>query len=535
MTKKCLALILACSLLLLSACASPSSAPVASGGTAPPAPTADTAAERPAESENPFKDPYELTYYMTAVKSSDQNEVVEAAINQIIGPKFNASIKFIMITSGDWDTKALVPLRAGEKIDIIFTSVSRGFMTQVASDVFMKLNDPDGPYGDLLAQYAPKTVEDLGVFISNNKVDGWNYTVPTQKELCVPGGLIWNEDYVDKYGIDIQTTDSYEEIEPYLAKFKEENPGKYPLLVTAGWSFISPFIQNFLDNMDPISMFIGEEGATDGEPVLIWEQEQTRKHAEQMGKWFKAGYVNPDAQLKSYSTNDEMYAGNFLLTFDQVLKGGQVKAKELMSSSGNLDLRLIEQQTSASIIVTSHLGGSMLAIPVSSKDPVRAMLYIDEMHQNRELINLMAWGVEGLHYDLDDQGRAVQRKLNGWSDSHGGKWTIGNQFMQYVSNQEDLDKYAQMQKLTDEAWNHESLGFRFKQTDYANEYSATYNVTDAMLRGVMSGVNSEGLEAMIQGYKDAGVYDVIYPAVKEAYATWKAGQMANTPRFPATK
>ncbi|MDR2514268.1 MAG: DUF3502 domain-containing protein [Christensenellaceae bacterium] len=535
MMKKCLALVLACALLLLSACASPSTTSPEQP-TAPPAATSSVGGtEKPAETENPFKDPYNLVYYLYSVKSSDQNEVVAKAINELIGPKFNATVEFTMITGADWDTKALVPLRAGEKIDIIFTSVSRGFMTTVANNVFLKLNDPDGPYGDLLAQYAPKTVEDLGVFISNNKVDGWNYTVPTQKELCVPGGLIWNADYVDKYGIDVATVDTYDEIAPYLAKFKEEKPGNYPLLVTTGWSFISPFIQNFLDNMEPISMFIGEEGATNGEPALVWEQEQTHNHVAQMGKWFEMGYINPDAQLKSYSTNDEMYAGNFLVTFDQVLKGGQVKAKELMSSSGNPDLRLVEQQTSASIIVTSHLGGSMLAIPVSSKDPVRAMLYINEMHQNPELINLMAWGIEGTHYDLDDQGRAVQRKLNGWSDSHGGKWTIGNQFMQYVSNQEDLDKYEQMQALTDAAWNHESLGFRFKQNEYANEYSATYNVTDSMLRGVMSGVNAAGMQEMIDGYKAAGVYDVIYPAVKEKYAAWKAEQMAQNPNFPTTK
>jgi putative aldouronate transport system substrate-binding protein len=468
---------------------------------------------------------------MYSIKASDQDAVVEEAINKIIQPKFNATINFIMVAGSDWDTKALVPLRAGEKIDIFWTPEWMFYMANIANGSLMKLNDESGPYGSLIAPY-PQTISDLGAFIPGNMVDGNVYAISIKKELCVPGGLMWNQEYVDKYGIDIATVDTYEEIEPYLVKYKEENPQYYPWLTSGGWSFASPFIQGYLNNMNSISMFIGEPGATDGEPVIVWEQDAYKKNVEWMGKWFEAGYIHPDAQLKTFSTSDLMYAGQFLVS-DMVLKGGQVKAKELMSSSGNTELKLIEQQTSASVIVTTHLGGAMLGIPVSSKDPERAMMYLNEMYQNDEIINLMAWGVEGVHYTLDDQGRAVQKDMNGWSDSHGGKWTIGNQFKQYVSSQEDPEKYQQMQALTDEAWMHESVGFRFKQDDYANEYTAAYSVQDSQERPVNTGVNAKGLEAMIQGYKDAGVKDVVLPAVEEAYAKWKADQMAKNPNFPA--
>jgi putative aldouronate transport system substrate-binding protein len=529
MFKKTLALLLALALLALTACASPSSVPSAKPESSAPAATA-AQTEGPAETAAELA-PYEITYYMWSLKASDQVEIVEAAINELIGPKFNATIDFTMITSGDWDSKAMVPLRAGEKIDIFYTPEWLNFMTNIANGSLLKLNDEGGPYGSLIEPY-PQTVADEGAFITANLIDGELYTLSTIKELCVPGGLIWNQEYVEKYGIDIASVDTYEKMDPYLAMYKEDNPGSYPVLATTGWSFISPFIQGFLNNMDPISIRIGEKGAVNGEPELVWESAEAREHVKWMGEWASKGYVNPDAQLKTYSMTDSLNAGQFLVYYNQ-LKGGQVKAKEIMSSSGNPDLRLIEQQTSASVIVTTHLGGSMYGIPVTSKDPQRAMMFLNEMFQNTELVNLMAWGIEGVHYDLDDQGRAVQRPMNGWSDSHGGKWTIGNQFKQYVSNQEDANKYQQMQALTDEAWNHESLGFRFKQDDYANEYSATYNVTDSMLRGVMSGVNAAGMEEMIVGYKAAGVYDVIFPAVQEAYAKWKEEQKAANPNYPA--
>ncbi|MDR3119984.1 MAG: ABC transporter substrate-binding protein [Clostridiales bacterium] len=465
--------------------------------------------------------PYEITYYMYCTIPSDQHTVIEQALNEIIQPKFNATIKFTMITGAEWDTKALVPLRAGEKIDIFWTPEWMHYMSNINNGSLLKLNDPSAPHGDLLATYAPQTVIDLGAFIPANQVGGFNYAVPTNKELCVPGGLIWNKDYVEKYNIDITAIDDYEEIEPYLKQFKDENPGYYPLLATTGWSFKSPFIQGYLNNMDPIGLRIGEPNARDGVPEFIWEAPEVLTHVDWMTKWVAAGYVNPDSQLKTYNTIDELNAGKFLITFDQVLKGGQVKSHELEGQSGNPDLKLIEQQTSASVNVTTHAGGSMLGIPVSSRDPARAMMYIDSMHQDEKLLNIMAWGIDGTHYTLDDRGMVLPKAMNGWSDSHGGMWTLGNRFKQLLAASEDPEKYKQMAALTAEAWNHESLGFRFDQAGFESEYAAIYNVSDQLQKGILSGVNgNNGVPEIIAQYKAAGV-DKVLDAVKEAYAAWK--------------
>ena len=399
----------------------------------------DTAAVKPASELAP----YELIYYMYSTKASDQDKVVEEAINKIIGPKFNATVDFIMISGADWNEKAIVSLRAGEKIDIFWTPEWMQYMSNIQNGSLLKLNDPEAAYGDLLATYAPQTVIDLGDFIPANKVGGYNYAVPTNKELCVPGGLIWNETLVKKYDIDIASTDTPEELEKILEEFKgteEYANGMYPLLSTGGWSAFDVFIQGFMSDMEPISMYIGEPNATDGEPVLVWDAQEQKDRIQIMKKWYDAKYLHPDSYLKSFSDIDYLNAGNFLVSTNFVLKGGQVKAQELMGQSGNDELRLVEVQTSASVNVTTHAGGSMLGIPVTSKDPARAMMYINEMHQNPELLN-MAWGVEGTHYDLDANGMVIPKNMNGWSDSHGGMWTLGNQFKQLLAANEDPQKY----------------------------------------------------------------------------------------------
>ncbi len=531
MKKAILSLMLVLAMVcMLAACQSgtPSSQPAAQTSAATDTTksaeaAATTAAADPATSDYA---PYKLTYYMYSTKPSDQAKVVAEAIDKIIQPKFNATIEFIMVAGADWNEKAIVPLRAGEKIDIFWTPEWMQYMSNIQNGSLLKLDDPEGPYGDLINTYAPDTVTELGDFVPANRVGGYLYGVATHKELCVPGGLIWNQDLVEKYNIDINSIDTPEKLEVVLEEFKstdEYKGGMYPLLSSGNWSAFDAFIQGYMADMEPISMYIGEPNATDGEPILVWDSPEQKERVAIMKKWYDAKYLHPDSYLETFTNIDYLNAGNFFVSTDFVLKGGQVKAKELMGSSGNSNLRLVEVQTSASVNVTTHAGGSMLGIPITSEDPVRAMLYINEMHQNAELLNTMAWGVEGVHYTLNDKGMVLPKEMNGWSDSHGGMWTLGDQFKQLLSANEDPEKYNQMQALTNEAWAHESLGFRFDRTGFDGEYAAVYSIMKAYSRSLRCGVNTESYDKMLGELEAAGIQRV-YEAAKTQYAAWKAAK-----------
>lgn len=524
MNKKLISVLLMLSMLFMLAACQPAATTTGTTTTGGTTAGTTTGSETSGTTAAPNDlEPYKIIYYMYSTQPSNQDAAIEEAINAIITPKFNATVDFIMITGGDWEQKARVPLQSGEKIDIFWTPEWMGYMANINANLLLALDDAEGPAGDLINTYAAPTVEDLGAFVPANRVNGFLYAVPTNKELCVPGGLIWNQTYVEKYNIDITSIDTPEKLEPVLEQFKLDEPEIYPLLSAGGWSAFEEFIQGFLNNMEPITMFIGESGQAQ-EPVYLWEEDATRQRCLTMEKWYKAGYVDPDNYLTTFNNIDVLNAGDFLVSTDFVLKGGQVKANELMAQSGNPDLKLSEVQTSASVNVTTHAGGSMLGIPITSGDPARAMMYINEMHQNEELLNLMAWGVKGVHYDLNDTGFVIPKANNGWSDSHGGMWTLGNQFKQLISANENPEKYNQMAALTAEAWNHESLGFRFIQTSVESEYAAIKNVTDTYSRSMRCGVDvTANYDKMLQALKDAGVEKVM-DEVKKQYTEWKAAQ-----------
>lgn len=534
MSKKILSLLLVLAMVFVFAACQPttSTSPSDDAGTESPATESSEDGEEATEPTEPTTtgDAYEITYMMYSTTSSDQDAVVEAAINEYIQPLINATIDFIMIPVGDWKEKVLTPLQSGEKMDIIFTPEWVYYMDNISKGLLLALDDPEGPYGDLMNTYAPEAVENLGAFISANRVNGYLYGFATKKELCVPGGLMWNADYVEKYNIDITTVETLADMEQYLKMFVEDpdNAGVYPLLSTGGWSHESPFIQGFVSNVEPVVMRMGNPGE-EQVPESYWEAPETKAFCQTMEKFYQAGYLHPDSYLTSFSNMDYLNAGQFMVSTDYVLKGGQVKANELMAQSGNSELRLVEYQThkknssgNTNVNVTTHAGGSMLGIPVTSKNPVAAMQYINLMHMDTTVLNLMAWGVEGVHYNLTEDGYADPIDNNGWNNAHGGMWTIGDQFKQIISANEDPAKYEQMLALTAEAWNHCSLGFRFVPDAVASQITAMTTVSDSYSRSMRTGVGvTDNYDSFVQQLYDAGLQTVL-DAITEQYNAWKA-------------
>lgn len=540
MSKKILALLVVVLMVFALAACQPaaSTAPAAdtpSSSASTPAASTSTETEEPAEEpadepETPAGDAYQLIYYMYSTTASDQDKVVEEAINEYILPLINCTVDFVMVSGGDWDEKARVPLQAGEKIDIFWTPEWMHYMENISQGLLLPLDDPDGPYGDLLHTYAEETIENLGAFIPANVVNGHLYGIATKKELCVPYGLMWNADYVEKYGIDITTVETLADMEPYLQQFIEDpaNAGIYPLLTTGGVGCDSPFIQGFINNMEPISMRMGNPGE-EQQPESYWEAPEMKEICLLVEKYYKAGYIHPDSYLTTYSNIDYLNQGQFLVSTDFVLKGGQVKANELMGQSGNNNLHLVEYQVhknnssgNTNVNVTTHAGGSLLGIPITSGNPVGAMQYINLMHIDAKLLNMMAWGVEGVHYNLNENGMVVPVDNNGWSNAHGGMWTLGDQFKQLIAFNEDPLKYEQMLALTAEAWNHCSLGFRFDPANYSNEFAAIKTVTDSYSRSMRTGVRvTEDYDSFVQQLYDAGLQTVL-DAATEQYNAWKA-------------
>ena len=475
-------------------------------------------------------DAYTLDIYW--VGNGDNEAVragVEEAVNAYIEPLIGAKVSYHIIGWGDWNDKAINALQSGEKMDLIFTADWEGYGVEVSGGLLMPLDDLLEKYGQGIKETLPET------FLDGVKVNGVLYGIPTNKELCVPEGLIINKTAANAIGWDVQPDDptikTTADLEPWLEKYKAAYPEKYPYLMDgqAGRWADEPWCPDWAgmgSNSIAMKMAKQENGEFDETIYSIFATPEQEEHIRLMYKWGKAGYISPDAALTSFDYNGTFGRGDFL-AFSQPLKGNGIKANEMYAANHTTDFECVEITLQPKYVVTTHAGGSMFGIPVTCKNPEAAMKYLNLMHSDATLVNLMLFGAEGVNYTkVNDQ--QVELTDQNWYGVHGGAWTVGNTKLQYVLTSEDPQKNALLQSYADDAIATASLGFRFVKDNVADQIAAVDSVVSEMANPLMCGqVDPDdpalGIEALKTALTDAGM-DEIIAEVQTQYDAWKAAQ-----------
>ncbi len=476
------------------------------------------------------EEPYTLDIYW--VGNGDNEAVragVEAAVNAYIEPLIGANVSYHIIAWGDWNDKAINALQSGQKMDLIFTADWEGYGVEVAGGLLTPLDDLLEEYGQGIKETLPQT------FLDGVKVGGVLYGIPTNKELCVPEGVIINKTAAEEIGWDVTADDPsitcLADLEPWLQKYKELHPDKYPYLMDgqAGRWPDEPWCPDWAGmgtNSVAMKMAAGEDGTFDETVYSIFETPEQEEHIRLMYDWGQKGFIDPDAALTSFDYNGTFGRGDFL-AFAQPLKGNGIKAAEMYAANATAEFECVEITMQPKYVVTTHAGGSMFAIPVTSQNPEKAMQYLNLMHSDATLVNLMLFGAEGVNYTkVNDQ--QVELTDQNWYGVHGGAWTVGNTKLQYVLTSEDPEKNALLQSYADDAVATASLGFRFVKDNVADQIAAVDAVVSELAQPMMCGqVDPDdpdlGIEALKAALNEAGMPDII-AEVEAQYAEWKAAQ-----------
>jgi len=503
-------------------------------GCAPVAPASEPAAADSsagaASTEGSTTDVVTLDYYWIGNGDTDQRALVEKAVNDYVGPLLGVNVVFHIVGWGDWATKAVTGIQAGEKMDIFFTADWLNYMQLASQGLFLPLNDDNGENGNLLETYGPDILQGLNpAFVTGTQIDGVNYAVPTNKELTVPEGFVYNVALANEIGFtedDAAAIKTLTDLEPWLEKAKAARPDEYPFL-TDGRIAFQPWVPNFAagvpENLISMKFAPDAQGNFDETIVSIMESDWAKEYTGIMRKWYTNGWIDPDAGLTTFDTNQDLNAGKFFVQ-PQPLKGNNIKAQELVIASGNDQLELKEIYAQPKVNITVHSGGSMLAIPAVSEHPVEAMKFINLMHSDSKLLNMMLFGAEGTHWEFDPDGR-VNVIDSSWYGAHGGAWTLGNTMLQAVSNKEDPNKNKLLIEYSNDAVNHPSLGFRFRSDPVAAELTAITAVAEGTSCAVLTGYVDPATELpkFIDDLKAAGL-DTVTAEVAKQYDAWKAAK-----------
>lgn len=488
--------------------ASPSASASPSESTA----ASESASASPSESaEAELK---EVTLSLTFPGTSPKDELkIEEAINTYLKDKINAKIDLNMIDWGQWDNKINLAIAGREPMDILFTASWNGHSNNVAKKAFLAVNDPSGPFGNLLEKYGQGVIETLPpAYLAGAKISGMNYAVPTSKELAEQGGVIYRTDIADELGLtaQLEAVKTIADLEPILAAVKAKKPELTPLYLKDGETFNAHYFAKY-DHLGDNSI----EGVImkNGTETTVKTRYDFPVYKETLNitrDFFKKGYINRDAATAQLSPGDALKAGNVFMIVSPLKPGKDAET----ASAANLQGKLKQINMTDRTVSTGETAGSMLGITTTSENPERAMMFINLLHTDKELNNLLNFGIEGDHYTRN--GEIITATANTPNYAIGASWMFGNQFLNYIWDNEAADKWAQFTKFNEGAINSPALGFTFNAEPIKSQASVTINIRKEFDPGLDTGsVDPAKADDYIKKLKANGLDEIIAEKQKQ--------------------
>lgn len=454
-----------------------------------------------APSSNPVLEPVELSIYYPGTEQKDK-AAVEAELNKLLKEKINATVKINAIDWGNWSQKINLMSASGEPFDLLFTAGWDNFSGNVAKGAFLELSP-------LLDKYAKETKSQMNpLLLSGTAVGGKVYAVPVEKEMASEFGVVLNKDLLDKYKFDISKIKSYSDLEPMLQTIKEKEPNVTPFWGGKNNITLIPFEQ--IGNT-AVPGAIKMDGST--KVVNQWETPEMQQMLKLMKEWNQKGFFQKDPATQKDGAPANK-AGTVFAQWQQLTPG---KDAVLSQQWGHpmVQIELTQPYTSS-----GDLSGAMTAISRTSKNADRAMMLINLMHTDEKILNTLVFGVEGKHY-VKKSGNIIAvpdgMKAGQTGYSPGNNYMFGKQFINYLWDNEDPQKWEKYKKFNESAKPSQIVGFSYNAEPVKNEEAAIVNIYNAYIDGLSTGLldYEKELPAFIDKMKKAGLDKVIAEKQKQ--------------------
>lgn len=437
--------------------------------------------------------------YAFAVNRGVPKEMDSVAdeISKITQKKINAKLTAVPIADAQYTQQINLMISGGEQLDIM---TERGF--NLTGDVAKNQLKPLDNY---LSKDGAEVTKALGNYIKAGQINGKQYSVPCIRNMANAYGIVMRKDIVDKYQIDTTKLKTLDDVE---AMFKKVQAGEPNLVMTMSQS-ASTSMYSYMFTTDALGDGFGVLANSGLDNLKVVDITQTPEYATNLKllrKWFQQGYI-----LKDNATNTQ--AGPSLIKSGKVFSYfTNLKPGFDMQSSNSCATPMVSATLIPAFSTTDGVAGYSMAIPVTSKNPEKAMQFINLLYSDPQVINLIDWGIEGKHYtkvsgsnNVIDYPSGVTAENTGYGLNMG--FEFGNQLLSYVWKGDSPDLYTQLDSFNKSAKVSKAFGFMFDGSSVKTEYAALTNVKNQYKIALEDGAldPDEILPKYISALKDAGI------------------------------
>lgn len=466
-------------------------------------------------------EPVTLKWYLHGSNVTDDSAVLEKA-NEYLKEKINVTLEPIWGTWGDFDTNSVLAINGGDDVDIYFTCSwsANEYNAFARKGAYLRLDDPEN---NLIDKYATDLWNALPNVLTQgatiNGSDGYGvYAVPGYKDIATQNCWDINVPLLEKYGYtldDIKNTDYYG-FEEILKTVKEgEGDSFYPLLVegmvlermvnnsiiVTGDSGALNLLSYYIDPTDPAA-----EGPYGNELLSKFETPEYKRFVEKTREYYLAGYIDP--AMGTDAANDTRVAkqltGEYLIGTQSYALGYEVQA----TNERGFEVAMVP--CTPAYVDTTSSQGAMMAISTASKNPDRAMMFLNLLNTDPYLFTLLDFGIEGVHYDMEGGEVVFKDKRDDyvpWTNGMGNVTQLPPQKGQGLDFQDTfIAYYGGASEIP-------ILGYSFNSESVSTELGALANTAAEYALALNTGtIESSKLDEFIEKLKANGVDKIVAEA-----------------------
>lgn len=445
--------------------------------------------------------------FMTWVLPSD-TQMIQDAMNEILIPRYNMSVELLIMDAASYQQNIRLMLTAGEQVDIMNT-IMAGY-THLQGQGFLL----DLEANNLIQNFGAGIPDAVGGWeiLNGARIAGTLYGVPTNCDHAVGRGAIAvGTQFLDAIGFDVPSPNndiihiSVAELDSILMQINEAFPEMETFRPTMPGG-ITQFMSIDPLGAEPFGVLL--DPVNDLTVSNLFTSQAFYDFISMMYRWNNHGFISLDAAADDTPVTALVSAGRLM----SYMTGG--KPGIVAQESGLCAQPMTIFQTGPDMMNANAAARFPWAIPFTTANPERAMTLLNAFYTCPELSNLLIWGIEGVHYEMQTDGRVdfpagLDAGTSGWHN--GMAWNMPNQFISHVWMGDDLDLYDQLIEFNANAQISRAFGFIFDPAPVQNEIAAVTNAYEELIVSLGMGmVNpTTGIAQLNERLTAAGLYRII--------------------------
>lgn len=399
-----------------------------------------------------------LKWYIPNQDLEDLDRVMEE-FNKRLYKKAGFKLKLETIEGDFYHDKMNMNIASEEDFDLWFVGYLNKYEKMAENNTLYDITEwvEKSPLKDTMPQYV----------WDGATINGSIYAVPNMQVLFEQRCLRIRTDLAEKYNLDTSKITKTEDIEPFLEQIRDNEPDIYPFRINVHeWSFQDIENDFFWDGANSCSLWLDERGELHCVPY--YEVDMYKGWIYKLYDWYEKGYIRKDAATTSYNDGKDYENGMYAVASDHYKPGGEYEF------SRQYDFKTEEVIVSKPYVGKGSMNTTMIGINKNSKHPEEAFKLIEIINTDKELYNMLVYGLEGVHYEKIGTDRITVKDNNYIIQG----WKMGNQFNAYfIDDQSDKD-WELTEKLNNEAKVSPFIGFFMDNKNIRSELIRIDKVTE---------------------------------------------------------